>query len=149
MTDKIEMTPEQRAALYTVEQWREILDAYVRQDEKNPLLAECLGRFEVYGDDDNMPEDENGFLHSAMRAVGEGAYWRLLEPLAEPMSSFATRPNSAPTLNMTPKSCAGSFATSANFAGAKATTIFCTSAVCSTSAWRRKRTSNTSSTLTP
>ncbi|MGC1863416.1 MAG: hypothetical protein WA733_20425 [Methylocystis sp.] len=88
MTDKIEMVPEQRMAFYAVEQWREILDAYVRSDEKNPLLVECLERFEVYGADSNMPEDENGFLHSAMRAVGEDAYWRLLEPLAEPMSKF-------------------------------------------------------------
>ena len=85
MTNKIEMAPEQRVAFYTVEQWREILDAYVRRDEKNPLLVECLARFGVYP---AMPEDENGFLHTAMRAVGEGAYWRLLGPLAEPMSKF-------------------------------------------------------------
>ena len=81
---------------YSTEQWHAILDAYVACRHDDPLLAECRALFDRHtqrhpepSHDGMLPEDQYGFLHGALVALGERAYRRSLLPFAEQMEKWA------------------------------------------------------------
>jgi hypothetical protein len=83
----------ERVALYSPEQWRQILNAFVDYRFDDPLYRECRACFV---DDDGRllyVEADAGLLHGALFALGRRAYRRALLPFAEQMKAHAVAHN--------------------------------------------------------